>query len=142
MAFDPDKCYIPTVYCGNAEKKYPYVENDNLYTGKGSGYQCLQKGIGGAIARENKKNLPADSLQTIRYIGPKFEEKFREENILSTKQLIDFARKKSSAQIRALLERVLTNSNGTLNGRSFNSTLLFLYRNGNSRLPQCVDLKK
>jgi hypothetical protein len=142
MPFDPDKCYIPTVYCGNKERKYPYVEKDNLYEGKGTPHQCLKKGFGGAVARENKKHLPPDSVQMIRYVGPLFEENFRKENILSTKQLIKYVRDNSARNIEQMLRRVFSNSNGSLNGKGYNSTLLYLYHNGQSRLPQCTNLRE
>ena len=140
MTFNPEKCYIPTVYCGDQEMKYPYIDKDNNYVAKGTSYQCMKKGFGAAMAQSSRKNLPVDSLQNIRYVGPKFDQAFKDNNIHSTKQLIDYVRKNSARQINELFKRVFNNSNNTLNGRGFNSTLLWLYRNGNSRLPQCVEI--
>ncbi len=140
MAFDPERCYIPTVYCGTKEKKYPYYENDNKYIQHGSPFQCMKKGFGAATARENKKRIPQSSLQNIRYIGPYFEEEFKKEGITTISQLISFARRSSANQIENTLTRVFRNRNGSLNGKGYNSILLFLYRNGNNRLPHCEDL--
>jgi hypothetical protein len=100
----------------------------------------MKKGFGAALARENKKNLPAHSIQQIRYVGPKFSDKFSEEEILTTNDLIRYARNHSANQIKTLLERVFQNANRTLNGKGYNSTLLFLHRNGVNRLPECVHL--
>jgi hypothetical protein len=141
MAFDPDRCYLPTVYCGKQEKKYPYVEHNNRYYRKGTSHECLQKGFGAASAISSKKGLPADSLQTIKYIGPVFERSFRENNILSTRQLLDFAKKSGVRKIEKLFRSVFVNSNGTFNERSYNSVLLYLYQHGNSKLPQCINIK-
>lgn len=140
MAFDPEKCYIPTVYCGAQERQYPYVENDNMYMGKGTPNQCMRKGFGAAAARESKKGLSKDNLQQIRYVGPKFEQAFKDNGIATIPILIRYVRDHSVKQINDLLKRVFRNSNGTLNGKGFNSTLLHLYHNGNNRLPQCVKI--
>jgi len=140
MAFNPDRCYIPTVYCGGKDRVYPYVENDNRYMGPGTQHQCMKKGFGAALARENKKRLPATSLQNIRYVGPKFETAFQHEGINTIAQLIAFVRRSTIRATGAMLERVFRNANGTLNGKGYNSTLLYLYRNGNNRLPQCKDI--
>lgn len=144
MAFRPELCAIPTVYCGDKEKKYPYYDEEHnyLYERQGSPYQCMKKGFGAGYYKEKNKNLRDDSLQTIKYVGPVFEENFRTEGILSKKQLIEYARRNSARQIDEMLKRVFRNSNGTHNGRGCNSTLMYLYRNGNSRLPQCVDLRE
>lgn len=141
MAFNPDRCYIPTVYCGKQARVYPYVENENRYIGPGDSYQCMQKGYGAAQARENRKRLTVTSLQNIRYVGPKFEENFRREGISTIAQLISYVRNHTVAQSQSMLERVFRNANGRLNGKGFNSTLLYLYKNGNDRLPQCVDIE-
>jgi hypothetical protein len=138
--FNPDKCYIPTVYCGNKEKKYPYVEKDNRYLGQGTPHQCMRKGFGASIARENKKNIPVSSLQNIRYVGPKFEEAFQKEGIATLNQLLIFIQNNPVQTTKTMLERVFRNANGSLNGKGFNSTLLYLYRNGNKQLPGCVDI--
>ena len=142
MAFDPERCYIPTVYCGKAEKKYPYVEHDNLYLEKGTPDQCLRKGFGAATAKENKKHLPPGSLQNIRYVGPTFDANFQKEGIRTVAELADLAHRTSPGDLERLLQRVFRNSNKTLNGRGFNSTLLYLYHSGHSKLPQCVNLRE
>lgn len=139
MSFDSKKCYIPTVYCGNKEKQYPYYENENKYIRKGTTEQCLKKGFGAALAQENKKRIPLDSLQQIRYVGVKFEEDFKENGIHNIPMLIQFVKDNSVDQIDNLLTTIFTNSNGTLNTKGLNSTLLYLFKNGNSNIPQCKD---
>lgn len=139
MAFNPKKCMISTVYCGNEDKKYPFIENDNIYTHLGTAHQCMKKGFGAATAIANKKNLPKNSLQQIKYVGPKFESAFKENKINNIPELLEFSRKKTIKQLEKLLNKVFLNSNDTLNVNGFNSTLLFLYRNGNNRLPSCVE---
>lgn len=141
MTFDPKFCFIPTVYCGSQERKYPYYENENVYIGQGTPEQCLRKGFGAAAARETKKSLSATSLRQIRYIGPKFEEAFKENGISDIPQLIQYATNHSAKQLETLFGKVFLNSNGTLNGKGFNSTLLYLYKNGKGRLPQCVKIQ-
>ncbi len=142
MSFDVKKCYIPTVYCGSKERNYPYYENENLYLRKGTSEQCMRKGFGSALAQENKKRLPPDSLQQIRYVGVKFEEDFKENGIPNLTSLIKFVKNNSAKKVDALLTTVFTNSNGTLNTKGLNSTLLYLYKNGvnnGKRLPSCRD---
>jgi hypothetical protein len=141
MAFNIQKCYIPTVYCGDKERQYPYYENDNLYTGKGTTNQCMRKGFGAASAIESKKNLAKTNLQQIRYVGPKFEQAFIEKKIEDIPALLKYAKSHSATQINKLLRQVFLNANGSLNGKGLNSTLIYLYKNGNSKLPQCVDIE-
>ena len=141
MAFDPDQCYIPTVYCGRQARVYPYVEGENRYLGPGDAQQCMRKGFGAATARENKKRLPATSLQNIRYVGPVFEEAFGREGIATLNQLINYVQNHAVGATRSMLERVFRNRNGTLNGKGFNSTLLYLYKHGNNQLPACVQIE-
>lgn len=140
MVFNPDKCFIPTVYCGTKDKRYPYNENDNTYVAKGTATQCMRKGFGAATAKENKKGLAPTNLQQIKYVGPKFEKNFIDEGIADIPHLLKFVRSKSVPAITTLLKRVFMNSNNTLNGKGYNSTLLYLYRNGIHKLPSCVKI--
>lgn len=140
MAFDPEKCYIPTVYCGNADQKYPYFENNNKYLRTGTPFECMKKGFGAATAIENKKKVASTSLQQIRYVGPYFEQSFYRENIRTLSSLLTYVRTNTPEAIEAMLSRVFRNKNGSPNTRGINSTLLYLYRNGNSRLPPCREI--
>jgi hypothetical protein len=138
MAFNPDGCYIPSVYCGNEDRKYPYREGENEYMRAGTRHECMQKGFGAALAQTTKKTLPRENLQQIRFVGPKFEQAFKSQNIHSTRQLLEYARRHSTLDLERLLTRVFQTQTQLLYGKGYNSVLLWLYRNGTRELPQCT----
>ncbi len=138
MAFRPEGCYIPTVYCGNEERKYPYREGENEYMRAGTRHECMQKGFGAALAQTTKKTLTAENLQQIRFVGPKFEQAFKNRNIHTTRQLLEYARVHSPVEIERMLKGVFQTQIGLLYGKGYNSVLLWLYRNGTRELPQCT----
>lgn len=137
MAFRIADCAIPTFYCGN-ENNIP-APRDSLtrYTGKGTAYQCMKKGIGAGIHQEREKNLPSDSLQRIKYVGPVFEDKFIAAGIRTRAQLKRHIADHSREHNSAFLHRIFTRTTGGLDKRAFNSTLVYLYNDGKTNIPQC-----
>ena len=134
--FNPDKCIIPQVWCGDSPN--PPTDLDSKYYKKGSRYECLKKGVGVGLHKSNKKYLPANSLRQIKYVGQMHEKHFIKVGINNTNQLIIEMKNKTSKEVENLLIRILTKSDGKLDTRTYNSILLFLYENGNSGLPSCV----
>jgi hypothetical protein len=131
MTFNPNNCKTKSVFCGNG--KIPKGE----YSRKGTPYECLQKGFGAATFTERQKSLPKDSLQRIRYVGPLIEKKFKSKKITTTSALIKFVRGNSVNNIEQLLNYVLKKSNNTIDKKAYNAILLYLYQNGNNKLPVC-----
>src|SRR3989344_7354119 len=74
MSFNIDKCIIKQPWCG-ASSVIP-VNRKKYYNGVGTRYECMKKGFGAGSSKENKKNIAANSLQNISYIGPKMESNF------------------------------------------------------------------
>jgi len=147
MPFNPNKCKIPTVYCGNGNPPNPRADENIRYTGTGTNYQCMQKGFGAGAATERLKTLPSGSLQRIKYVGEKYEEKFAEErsdgrilNIRSIRDLNDWVRNRNKNQIQQMLRLVFTKSNGVLDLKAYNSTLLHLHRNTTADIPDCIEI--
>lgn len=128
-------CAIPSVWCGKKTKVYPFNKNDNIYIRDGSGYECLQKGIG--VAKFS--NTPPQSLQSIRYIGKIHEANFQEEGIETIADLNSFLSDKSKNFADKFLQNVLTKKNGTLDKKAFNSVCMFLEDSGRpkNQIPVC-----
>jgi hypothetical protein len=138
MAFNPENCFIETVYCGSARKNYPYIENDMKYISRGTPHQCLKKGFGAGLNIEKNKNLNRNSLLNIKYIGPVFERKFQVAGIRTIPQLLNRCRQSRKNALKTFLEEIFTDANGRVNKNGYNSVLLFLYRNGMfNNLPTC-----
>jgi hypothetical protein len=140
MTFDYKRCSIPTVYCG---KKDPIPirpdEDGYYYYRKGTGYECLQKGIGIGGATERGKLLGVNSLQRIRYVGVNYEAAFIKNNITSLTDLIGIDDEK---EYKILLTKVFTKKNGELDTRAYNSTVMYLYKANVKSLPECEIIKK
>jgi len=132
-----DRCKIPTVYCGMQDKQYPYYDKNNKYVRQGTQSECMRKGFGASMAIQTKKSLREDNLQQIRYVGTKFNDNFIAEGIRTIPELLNRARILSIPFLDRLLRKVFTNANGTLNGKGYNSVILFLYDNGLRNLPEC-----
>lgn len=136
--FNLSNCYSQSVYCGDKEKKFPYIENDIKYISNGSSFQCLKKGFGAGIFQSLKKNISKNSLLNIKYVGTVFEKKFKRNKIYTISSLLNFSRKSKKNNLKILLEKVFTDSTGRLYINGYNSVLLFLYRNGlYNNLPSC-----
>lgn len=136
MTFRVDDCHIPIVWCGKGQ-----APKGKKYSGTGSRYVCLQKGIGVGKYQEIRKTLPATSLRNIKYIGEKYERQLSSKNIKTIAQLKEFARKNGKDKVEKTLKKAFTNSSGNVDYRAYNSTLEYLYRGGIKRLPQCKKLK-
>lgn len=135
MSFDIDKCKIKKVWCGKGK-----IPNNNEYIHRGSRYECLQQGIGAGIHQEKKKHLPPTSLKLIPYIGDDMESKLKKAGIKNTTDLVHIAKKLNKKSKEKLLKSILQNKNQTLNGRAYNSIILYLYTNGVLNLPDCLQL--
>jgi len=152
--FDPLECSIPTVYCGK-KKKIPTREKgvDTYYIRKGAPHECVSKGFGAGMAVEMAKHLPANSLQRIKYVGDVYESNFKKEKINNTTSLIKYSQTLSSPELKSFLESVLVKKSGKgsikesknaviIDMRAYNSTLLYLYKNGiYKNLPSCSKIK-
>jgi hypothetical protein len=138
MTFNPDKCAIPTVYCGNEEKLPKRKKGDNIYyISHGTQYECLRQGIGVGISIEQNKNLPKTSLRNIKYVGEKYDNNFHNKKINNINSLVTYVKTHTQKDIKTLLTEVLTKKNGDLDKRAYNSILLFLYNRGFNNIPEC-----
>lgn len=150
MPFDVRKCRIPSVYCGNGNIPQPAADQNVRYTGRGTPHQCMQKGFGAGAASERLKSLPAGSLQRIKYVGDRYEQNFAEGrfpgaggrifNIRNQRDLNDWVRNKSRAQIDQMLRIVFTKANGVLDLKAYNSTLLHLNTTTTADIPECIEI--
>lgn len=136
-AFDTDLCSIPRVYCGDRDVVPERVRgNDFYYTRKGTPKECLMVGFGGGMMSERGKTLPQASLQKIKYVGEKYEDKFKSHGIQNIKDLTEYANWNSN-KFNELLSEVLVKKNGVLDKKARNSVLLHLHRAGANNLPGC-----
>lgn len=139
--FNVARCAIPTVWCGKGEVPKG-IKDGNRYTRKGSVEECMKKGFGAGMISERTKNLPATSLQKIKYIGETHESNFRASRITTTNALRNYARSHNEEQVRSLLTRVLKKKGGGgVDGRAFNSVILWLYNSGIKDVPECKILR-
>jgi hypothetical protein len=137
MVFRPKDCRIPMMWCGNG--KMPKPTNDKFYVRVGTRIECMKMGIGAGIHTERSKNLPENSLQKIKYVGVEYQRKFSREGIQTLTQLQSMARKLSEDKLKTVLNRVFTRAGKSgIDRRGYNSTLMYLYRHGNNKLPQCA----
>jgi len=139
MSFVKRECIIPTLYCGS-DKTLP-TSRDKNYIRHGSSADCIKIGIGAGIHIEREKSLPQDSLQRIKYVGEVHETNFKKKRIVNTDRLIEVCKDMEKDEIEKLLKSVLKKKGGGLDKRAYNSTLLYLYSNGNSELPQCQKIE-
>lgn len=140
--FKKEDCYLPTIWCGESDELPKKGKNDTYYYKVGSRYECLKQGFGAGTHTERKQNLPTNSLEQIKYVGPEYDAAFRKEGIKNVDQLVREMNSKTASGIDGFLKKVLTKSNGVVDMRAYNSILLYLYRNGNGNLPACKKIKK
>ncbi len=133
----PSNCKIPVKYCGNKHSIPRHQSNERRYSKKGSRNQCLNIGYLANHYQEKRKRLPSNSLRQIIYIGEIYDNKFKRRGIRNIDVLIDTAEGLSKRELEQLLKRIFTKSNGALDKRAFNSTIMFLYKNTNISLPSC-----
>ena len=103
-----------------------FIDYYSYYTKKGSPAECIKKGIGAGIYIEKKKNITKTSLQNIPYVGPVFEKNFKKHKISTIKKLLDTIEDMTTSQIKKLLTKVFTKSNGQVDNKGYNSTILYL----------------
>jgi hypothetical protein len=139
--FDVDRCAIPTVYCGSGAVPERKKGDDKYYTGVGTPYQCMQKGFGAGMYSEKNKSIPKTSVQTIKYVGEVYERNFKNHKINYLEDLKKYANSHNEEELKELLKDVFDKSGGILDKRAYNSTLLYLYKNGVENLPQCKIIK-
>lgn len=136
--FNIQECAIPTYWCGEADT--PPASKDPLirYLRAGTRSECLRIGVGVGKYGTLKSGLPPTSLQQLKYVGDAYEKKFKAAGVNNTTELLEFARTRPISEIEKLLKRVLTKSNSVVDARAYNSTLVFLFRNGVGDLPRCT----
>lgn len=136
--FKVSDCYIPEVWCGDSDT-IPRHSVNRRYTRKGTRRECLKKGFGAGMYTEKNKSLNPTSLQQIKYIGERYEQRFDIiGNIRSTTQLINYAKTRNSNQIDRFLKRILVKSNQVIDQRAYNMVVLFLYQKGVRNVPRCT----
>jgi len=131
--FNREDCIIRTAYCG--EGAVPRDTLSKKYSRAGTRGECLQKGIGVGLAQERTKNIPANSLQKIMYIGPVYEEKFKTQKVRNLTQLKSVIATKENK--RQFIERCCTRKTGTVDQRAVNAVLMYLHDSGVRDLPRC-----
>lgn len=143
LKFNPDLCVIPSIYCGDGDIPAKSKTDNVVYTRKGTGYECMKKGIGVGIHQERKKTIPGGSLQTIKYVGDVYEKKFNERGISTIKDLLNID-EEQGINVERLLKDVLRKKDGKVDGRAYNSVLLFMHKSGVSDrwLPPCMNLRQ
>lgn len=138
-SFDIKDCAIPQIWCGESET--PPKKKGDVYYKTGSRYECLKKGFGAGKHTERKENLDADSLQQIKYVGDKHEADMKKRGINNISDLLAKCRKNTLEQNKSLLQDILTKSNKVIDARAYNSTLLYLYSRGITKIPTCQKIK-
>lgn len=136
MTFNFRDCIIPTVWCGNGNIPTK-VSEDKKYSRIGTRLECMKKGFGAGMYSEKKKLLSPESLQNIKYVGEIFEQNFKKNNIHTLDDLVEFAKKKRSSEIKKVLYKVLEKKNKQFDKRAYNSVLLYLFHHGGKDLPLC-----
>jgi hypothetical protein len=140
--FRVQDCLIPTVYCGK-KKKIPKTNNNNQrYVRRGTRSECLRKGVGAGVYSERDKHLSNSSLQRIMYVGPYFEQQFRDNGIRTINGLIKRAKKIRKGRLENLLEDICTNRDGRVDRRTYNSVVLHIYKMGITWVPNCRKIRK
>jgi len=135
MVFNKSACIIRKTYCGDG--KVPDDTRTVKYSRKGTRSECLKKGFGIADWQHRKKDLSANSLQQIMYIGPVYESKFKKKRIGTTKSLINKLQPMTAAEKKEIITKCCTRANGSVDQKAVNSVLLFLHDKGVTKLPRC-----
>lgn len=130
--FNTDNCAIPKTWCGKGPMP-------NKYAKVGTRSECLQIGFGAGMYSEKAKNIPPTSLRQIKYVGEKYENRFKRKNISTTTHLLKFATKNSKTTIQTLLIHVFMRKSTGLDKRGYNSTIMYLYSHGiaAAKIPSC-----
>jgi hypothetical protein len=137
--FNQENCRIPTVYCGT-ETVLPTSKkgSDAYYVRHGTAHECMSKGFGAGMISVQLKGLPANSLRHIKYVGEVYEQKFIDNDINTVTSLLKFSNTNNKKTLENLLKKIFVKKDGVFDKRAYNSTLLYLFRNGNKNsLPPC-----
>ena len=135
--FVKSECNIPTVWCGASNTPPKKARDGSYYYKTGTRVECLKKGFGAGTHIEKKSNLPENSLQQIKYVGEKHEKDFIKAGIATKSALLKEMRKRTTSEIEKILKRILVKSDGVLDAKAYNSTILYLYNNGLGAVPAC-----
>jgi hypothetical protein len=138
--FNVQKCDIPTIWCGESNIPPKKRKDGNYYYKTGTRYECLKKGFGAGSHTEKNKNLGPKSLQQIRYIGETHERQFINAGIKNTDDLLKYVKGKNKEQVEKFLKTVLKKGK-SIDTRSYNCVILYLYKNGNTNVPECEKIK-
>lgn len=134
-------CDIPTIWCGDSDKPPKKSKDGSRYYKTGTRRECLSKGFGAGMHKERGENLPAKSLQQIKYVGEKHEKDFKKAGIHDTDDLIKQMRKRTTLEIEKILKRILLRKDGVLDAKAYNCVIVFLYKNGIGGVPSCKKIK-
>ena len=134
--FRLEACAVPTFWCGDGPRP---VSTDPLvkYTRSGTRHECLQKGFGAGMHTEKKKTLPTNSLQQIKYIGPKYEKNFKKAGIRDLPGLRAEMSGRTTSDIERMLKKITAKAGGSVDVRAYNAVLVYLYQHGIGTLPAC-----
>lgn len=135
--FNKSHCVISKIYCGDNPNLPPNTATQK-YSRKGTRYECMKRGVGIGMWTEKKKNLPANSLQQITYVGEVFEENFVRNGMTNQQQLINKFKTLSPIEKQRLLEKCCKKRNGVVEYRAYNHVLLFLHDHDVRALPPCT----
>lgn len=131
------ECDIPVVWCGKSDKPPKKTKDGSYYYKTGTRHECLQKGFGAGTHIERNNNLPANSLQQIKYVGEKHEKDFKKAGIKTTDDLRKEMRGRTTSEMEKILKRILVKSDGVLDARAYNCVIVYLYKNGVGAVPAC-----
>lgn len=137
--FDPEKCKIPTVYCGKKSVVPKAKKSDDFYyTRAGVPYECLKKGFGAGFNVSETQNLPDNSLRKIKYVGETYTQNFSNKNINDLDDLLKYSNTHNKPVLEKFLKTVFKKKDGVLDKRAYNSTLMYLFTHGTKKsLPSC-----
>jgi len=138
-----EDCLIPTVWCGNNKiKKNNDYSQGVRYIRLGTRYECLKKGIGTGInINENKNGIPNGSIRNIKYIGEIYEKKLSVRGVDTLDDLREQSRIMSVKNFEKFLKTTLVKKNKKIDYRAYNSVILWLHKQGISKLPKCKKIK-
>lgn len=134
-------CDIPVVWCGNSDKPPKKAKDGKYYYKTGTRTECLRVGFGAGTHKERNDNLPADSLQQIKYVGEKHEKDFKSAGISTLSALRKEMKKRTTSEMEKILKRILVRADGVLDARAYNSVIVYLYKNGIGAVPACKKIK-
>lgn len=139
MSFQPKKCLIKTVYCGDSpfKEKIDYGENTYQYK-RGTSYECLKKGVGVGMYISMKNKYDIDDIAQIKYVGEKYRQRFRDNGVKTQKELINLLKPMPAKDKKEWLDSIFLKNNNVIDKRPYNTVLVLLYKNGVKRLPQCI----